>query len=95
VILVISIMFSMIFKLFLQHSPKIVSPLKIKFFFLYFRYIIFLMGNTKNLMYFFFPVTNYVQNIYQINIFLIEKCEIRKSGFELSLDKNYLNDVIM
>jgi hypothetical protein len=26
---------------------------------------------------------------------LIEKCETRKSGFELSLDKNYPNDVIM
>jgi hypothetical protein len=46
-------------------------------------------------MYFFFPTRNYVPNIYQINIFLVEKCETRKSGFELSLDKNFPNDVII
>jgi hypothetical protein len=46
-------------------------------------------------MYFFFPAKNYVQNIFQIDPFMVEKCKTRNSKYEVSLEKNYPNDVII
>jgi hypothetical protein len=44
---------------------------------------------------FFFPVGNYLPNIFQINTFMVEKCKTRNCGIEVSPDKNYPNDVII
>jgi hypothetical protein len=44
---------------------------------------------------YFFPTLNYVQNFYKIDPFLVKKCETRNSGYEVSLNKNYPNDIII
>jgi hypothetical protein len=46
-------------------------------------------------MYFFFPTLNFVQNYYEIYPFLIEKCETRNSGFEISVDLDFQNYAII
>jgi hypothetical protein len=46
-------------------------------------------------MYFFFTALNFVQIYYEIYPFLDQKCETRNNKYEVSLDKNYPNDVII
>jgi hypothetical protein len=46
-------------------------------------------------MHFAFPGLSFIQNIFQIDPFLIEKCKTRNSKYEVSVDKNFPNDVLI
>jgi hypothetical protein len=50
--------------------------------------------HNKNIMYFFFPTLNFVQNYYQIYPFLDQKCETRNSGYEISMNTDFRNHII-